>query len=181
MAAMSTAPRHPDDLEFVAVSLDAARLLFELRNDPFIVGLSRSGRPVTWDEHVPWLERCLASPDRHRIYFLKQHGRTIGVLRFDREGEEGASITIFLLQDATGRGLGTEAIRRSCAVMFEAWNVKKILADVIAGNDRSLRAFRKTGFIEATGGDAKAGWTMVLPAPGAIQDGDGPEGGAASS
>lgn len=147
-----------------AETADARRLL-SLRNDPLIVSLSRSGRPVTWEEHEQWFAQVLAAPERHRIYFLTQERKTVGVLRFDRASEDSAEITIYLLKSATGRGLGTEIIRRGCAMITRDWRITKVLAHIIRGNEASMRAFAKAGFEPASAEDAAAGWSMVLVMP----------------
>jgi RimJ/RimL family protein N-acetyltransferase len=120
--------------------------VFAWRNDPFIVSLSASRRTVTWDEHAAWYDRVVTG-ERHLLLIVEREGEGIGTVRFDREGEAGALVTIYLLEPFVGRGLGTPVLREACGRAFVRWpEVGHLEARIQAGNARSVRALEKAGF-----------------------------------
>jgi RimJ/RimL family protein N-acetyltransferase len=131
---------------------DDSRLVYDWRNDPWIVSLSTSRRPVTWEEHQAWFPRMLNRAD-HLLFIIHfPEGTPAGTVRLDREGEQDAVVTIYLLRSFTGRGLGPRALQRACAQAFERWpDLKRITAHVRADNEPSRKAFARTGFVAHTG------------------------------
>ncbi len=126
-----------------------ARLLFEWRNDPFIVARSSSQRTVTWEEHQAWLERTLSRSDR-LVLVITEGQRELGQVRFEREGNQ-AVISVFLLQAHTGAGRGVEAIRLGCQQALHLWpDVETLVAHVRMDNLPGRKAFLRAGFSEST-------------------------------
>ncbi|HEY0234806.1 MAG TPA: GNAT family protein [Afipia sp.] len=137
-----------------------ARIVFDLRNDPFIVALGQSGKSVLWDEHLRWFKHCLESPDLHRIYLITIDALFCCVLRFDRKNTATATVSIYLRQTSIGRGIGVRAIKLGCELIANLWPIKIIEAFVVSGNTRSERAFRRAGFQADI--QQQAGQTFVL-------------------
>ncbi len=123
-------------------------MVFRWRNDPFILSHGSSQREVQWEEHKKWFESTIFGESR-KTYIVLCQGNPIGQVRFDRRGQQTAVVSVYLLQAFTGRGLGVRAIRLGCEAIFEAWQIKKIVACVREDNPASRSAFRKAGFQEA--------------------------------
>jgi RimJ/RimL family protein N-acetyltransferase len=70
----------------------------------------------------------------------------IGVLRFDRQGAEHAVISVYLIPQETGRGLGVASIRLGCHRITQEWKVRRVLAHVRKDNPIGSKGFRKAGF-----------------------------------
>ncbi len=156
------AGRGRGEVTLVAAGAGDARTVYELRNDPFTVRYSGSGRPVAWEEHARWFADRVARPADHRLYLVRCNGETIGVLRFERRDARTAGISIYLAEQAVGRGIGTDVIRAGCDLIFRHWSVGSVEAEVIAGNERSVRAFRKAGFSPRSGAAPEtSGCTLV--------------------
>jgi RimJ/RimL family protein N-acetyltransferase len=83
-----------------AIASDAA-LLFRWRNDPTTRAMSKTSRPVEWDEHVAWLERRLGreTPD---LYIAEVEAEAVGVVRID-----GADLSYTVAPEHRGRGHAT--------------------------------------------------------------------------
>lgn len=128
-----------------------AEMIFRWRNDPFIVARSTSQKLVAWDEHRAWYDATLLRDDR-LIVIAEQEGIPIGLARFDRVDVASCVISVYLLEEFTGRGLGVETIRRSCSALFEQWDVEQIVACVRFDNREGRSGFLKAGFMEATNG-----------------------------
>lgn len=122
--------------------------LFCWRNDPGIVALSGSQRPVSWQDHQTWFSKVLQN-ECHLLFVVMASGDEAGTVRFDRDGagSSSATVTVYLMEGFRGRGIGTEAIERGCEKAFAAWPVLSgIKALIRQGNEPSIRAFRSAGF-----------------------------------
>lgn len=145
-----------------AVAEDAA-MVFQWRNDPFIVERGSSQRMVSWEEHSRWFHETVKGVT-HRMFIVLVRGSPAGQVRFDRIGGDTCVISAYMLETYTGRGLGVEAIRRACDVLFEEWAVATIVACVRADNRPAHTGFCKAGFSETheTGLCPANHFTLVL-------------------
>lgn len=57
-----------------------------------------------------------------------------------------------LVAEACGDGLGTEAVGALCAVLERRQGVRRLTAQVLPGNEASLRLLRRLGFVQVQGG-----------------------------
>lgn len=129
------------------------------RNNPVIVGLGASQRTVAREEHEAWFQRVLDRSREHLLYVIVADGEDAGVVRFDRTGEDAAIITVYVVPERIGRGVGASATRHALAACFEAWPALEVVrAEVRCDNARALKAFRGYGFAPG----AAAGGLAVL-------------------
>jgi UDP-2,4-diacetamido-2,4,6-trideoxy-beta-L-altropyranose hydrolase len=122
-----------------------ARAMFEWRNHDSVRRMSRHPAPVSWAEHEAWLTAVAA--DANRVLLIgEQHGRPVGVVRFDLEADQ-AEVSIYRVPASDGRGLGTRLLRAA-----ERWlaarrpDVRCLTAEVLDGNAYSHRLFRSAGY-----------------------------------
>jgi UDP-2,4-diacetamido-2,4,6-trideoxy-beta-L-altropyranose hydrolase len=127
-----------------------AGLILTWRNDPWIIGLSGSRRAVTASEHSVWFESIL-DRTRHLLYIVRSDGRPIGAVRLDRAAES-AIVTIYLVKEFTGRGMGVAALNTACKEAAAHWpDLQRVVACIRRENRASQSAFRKAGFIAIDG------------------------------
>src|SRR5262249_42579219 len=132
-----------------------------------IMALGASGEKVEWAGHCAWLERAIASPDT-LLFVAMVDGAPAGQIRFERRPGDLAKISIYLLRQFRGRGIGSALLGRACQRAFGALKVGCIEADVLSGNSLSLSFFAKTGFtprIGAPAGGSLVTLSMARPAP----------------
>ena len=98
------------------------------------------------------VQPCALSDPDHLIFIVMQESEPIGQVRFDRR-DEMAVISVYLVEERTGRGLGIEAIRRGTpgGAAFKEWNISKVVACVRQDNLHATRAFAKSGYTESKG------------------------------
>jgi len=133
------------DIELRVATMDDSPNLFDWRNHPSVRAASRIHDVIDWDTHQRWFAAVLKSADR---VLLIGHieGSPIGVVRFDVWGVE-AEISIYLVPGPHPPGQG-----RSLLLCAERWisvnrpAVARIRARVLAGNERSVRLFKGTGY-----------------------------------
>jgi RimJ/RimL family protein N-acetyltransferase/SAM-dependent methyltransferase len=129
-------------------TLEDTQRIFEWRNDPWIVSLSTSRRTVTFEEHQQWMRKILGSQEHLLFVIVPEGGLGAGTARVEQHNHQ-AVITIYLLRQFTGQGLGVRAIREACAKAFAHWPVESIHAYIRGDNQPSLSAFSKAGFARA--------------------------------
>jgi LmbE family N-acetylglucosaminyl deacetylase/RimJ/RimL family protein N-acetyltransferase len=129
----------PDDMERI----------FQWRNNRFLLMRSTTQTTVTWEEHQGWFTRALNNPDQ-LIFIVVQGDEPIGQVRFDRN-KDLAVISVYLVEERTGKGLGIEAIRRGTQAAFKKWNLTKVVACIRQDNLHATRAFAKAGYSASKG------------------------------
>jgi RimJ/RimL family protein N-acetyltransferase len=97
------------------------------------------------EEHRAWLAQTLASPDRH-LFTVEADARPVGQVRLDKRGSE-VEVSISLVPEARGRGIGSQAIGLANGVARELGG-RRATAVIRDGNLASLRAFTSLGYIE---------------------------------
>ena len=117
----------------------------------------------TYDETVAHYAPSLRGEDQTDHYVIVLDGRDVGMIEtylvadhpdwaaIVQEGEGIAGLDLLLgEEDAVGRGLGPEALRRFAGeVVFARAGVRAVVAAVDEENRRSWRAFEKAGFVYA--------------------------------
>lgn len=130
------------------ISEEDSDIIFQWRNDPWIRSLgSGNDRAVSREEHSLWFQRI--RDNTHHLLFIVQtrEGRPIGTVRFDRDNEQ-AIISIYLMKDHTGRGIGPRAIEDGCLRAFACWSsLQRVVARIRNNNEPSIKAFDRAGFI----------------------------------
>lgn len=123
-------------------------LLWYWANDEAARTASFDARPIAWGEHVSWFRERL-NDGRSRIYVIETADGPVGVVRFALAAPSEAVVSVNIAAAARGRGLGPEALRRACALVFEADAISVVTAYIKPDNAASLRAFEHAGFVHA--------------------------------
>src|SRR3989338_2619752 len=133
------------EFEFRPASLADSELLFVWRNDPSAYQNFFSAKSVSRDEHIDWLAKTLANPNRH-LYIILNQTQVIGQVRFDVE-DSVAEISITTASEQRGIGHGTKIIFAASQYFFsQVTGVKKIFAEIKSNNQVSINAFTKAGY-----------------------------------
>lgn len=155
------------DLRLRPATGDDIRQVFAWRNDPWIVSLGSSRRLVSWEEHAEWFPRVLADPGRLLLICEDEAGVGLGATRLDMVDGDRATVTIYLMREFTGRGLGVQALVQAAALGFARWPIRAIHAYIRTDNRPSRSAFAKAGFLEIERSPTRPPdhCEMVLPRP----------------
>lgn len=136
-----------DVISLRPVNLSDKKMLFEWRNTPFLIRLGSSGKTVTWEEHGRWFNDIFEK--KSTVLFIIKMGATpVGQVRFDPWAECTCLVSIYLLEEYTGRGIGAVALQKGIALMTEDKKDRKFMAFIKVGNIASQAVFSKTGFSE---------------------------------
>lgn len=135
-----------DTLSLRDVTAEDAKLVFEWRNDPWIIAKGSLNKTVTWEEHSNWFSGLLGDPASH-MFIIEIDGAPAGQVRFMGEsGTHNADISIYLLKDYIGQGYGVQALRQACSHIFNVLDISGVVAYILEENEQSLNAFEKAGF-----------------------------------
>jgi UDP-2,4-diacetamido-2,4,6-trideoxy-beta-L-altropyranose hydrolase len=121
------------------------RAVFNLANDPTVRAHSFQAGPISWDGHVRWYERLLGDPDR-ALYLAVVGGVLAGQIRFDRAGER-ADLGFSVAAPFRGKGLGAGLLRDALPLACRDLGVAGARGLVLPGNEASLRAFVRAGYV----------------------------------
>ena len=119
-----------------------AEKLFNWRNSDEIRQISTNQDVISWANHSNWFLEAIKQKDT--LLFVIDNA---GSVRVDRI-EDYARISIYLLKEYQGKGLGVTAINQAVRVAFNKWHIKKVVAHIKTDNEPSIKAFTKAGFIE---------------------------------
>jgi UDP-2,4-diacetamido-2,4,6-trideoxy-beta-L-altropyranose hydrolase len=135
------------DLTLRPVTRDDVLPVWRLANAPSVRLNSLSSDPIPLDTHIRWFREKLASPGT-RMWALDLAGLIAGLIRYDRAGEDTASVHFSVPLPFRGRGLGTMLLKRTRKLAGEELGVKRLEAVVRQENAASARVFIKSGFTQ---------------------------------
>lgn len=134
--------------------------LLRLRNDPVAVTFSPTGR-VSATQHAAWFANTWDNPGR-RIWICEVDGRPAGQTRVDVVAGVG-EMSLALLPEFRGRGLGVAAIRGLLAILRGDAQVTLLIARIHPDNVPSIAAFTSAGFTRSPDGDTLLHFCRPVP------------------
>jgi RimJ/RimL family protein N-acetyltransferase len=117
----------------------------------------------TWEERGPQPPRALtreryderfaaaqASAGTDQVFVVEHDGSVVGQCElFDVDPlARTAEVGIALIEQARGRGLGTDALRVLVEFAFTRLNLRRVHLSTLADNAGALASYRKVGFVE---------------------------------
>jgi aminoglycoside 6'-N-acetyltransferase len=136
-----------------------ADLLVEWHGDPDVARY--------WDGETFTREEMLMRFQRADVdaFIVEAGDRPVGYLQAWREGDAGG-LDMFLVPDARGRGLGSDAARALALHLREERGWTRITVDPYVSNERAIRAWRKAGFVDAekrpADGEHATPWLLMV-------------------
>ena len=139
---------------------DAAPLLV-WRNAEVTRRHFRDPSPVRPEVHLGWWRRSLNSPQR-RLLVARCGTQDVGVLRLDLDNAgTQAEVSLYLDPSLHGLGLGAALLKSAQAwTLSNEPEIKRLVAEVLPGNEASHATFRSAGF-ERAGFPHHWNWTAL--------------------
>jgi UDP-2,4-diacetamido-2,4,6-trideoxy-beta-L-altropyranose hydrolase len=135
----------PQAMQVRGATSGDARMIYEWRTSPEVMGASRNTASFSFKDHLAWLEGVLQDPKRLLLIGLHE-GREVGVVRFDIDGDR-AEVSIFLAPGSMGAGLGRAMlIAGECSLRDKHPQVTQVDAWINADNTRSFQLFQYLGY-----------------------------------
>ena len=87
-----------------------AEALLNWRNDATTREACKQTELVPMEDHMPWLERTLANPDRSLLIYAFPDGTPAGQARIDAEAGGGCELSWTIAPSARGKGIGKRMV-----------------------------------------------------------------------
>ena len=133
-------------LKLRQISEEDCKLIWTWANDPEVRAVSFSSEAIPYEDHVTWFESKLNDPSCYFYIAEDISNEPVGQVRYEREGNE-AEISISLDRKFRGKGYGPSLLRFASQKFFEISDVEAIHAYIKEGNETSIAAFEKAGFV----------------------------------
>ena len=147
--------------------IEDANFLLTVRNRPEMIALSSSQQRIDPAEHQRWLRAVLQS-QQHLLLIIggDSKAEAQGYARLDCLSADTAAITVVLLPEWQGKGLGGQVIERISQYGFATWPcLRHILAHIRLENLKSQNAFLRVGFRKADTRFQEAGHVVLMLTP----------------
>lgn len=126
--------------------MDDAHMIYAWRNHPAIRGVSRNTAPISWPDHLQWLQSSLMAPER--CLLIGYVGEVdVGVVRFDVDATNCAEVSVYLDPALHGLRLGRCLLNAGeVYFMAERPSLETFVAIVLSGNPQSEHLFLSCGY-----------------------------------
>ena len=133
------------DIQLTEASNEDLLLIFEWRNHPQVRRFFFDANEVSIDRHREWFMAVLADSNR-MLLIASNNDQKVGTLRFDITNQS-AIVSIYLSSNHLGKGLGTSILKTGLVwLKNNRPEIRKVTAEVMNNNPRSMAAFTKAGF-----------------------------------
>ncbi|MEX3935926.1 UDP-4-amino-4,6-dideoxy-N-acetyl-beta-L-altrosamine N-acetyltransferase [Paraburkholderia phymatum] len=115
------------------------------RNAPEVRAVMYTSREITPAEHAAWFARLQRDPTKRTLIF-DADGEPMGVVNFTRiDAASGEAHWGFYVRPGAPKGSGTRLGRLALAEAFGPLSLNRLIGEVLASNEASLRFHRKLG------------------------------------
>jgi RimJ/RimL family protein N-acetyltransferase len=122
--------------------------VWRLANEPGVRANSFRPEAIPLDVHLDWFRAQLGRGDT-RFWVVELGGVVAAQVRYVRSDDGSAEVHFAVRAAFQGRGLGTEALRRTASEACRGLGAGRLRGVVIAPNPASERAFEKAGYSRA--------------------------------
>jgi RimJ/RimL family protein N-acetyltransferase len=137
----------PDRLRLRPVTPADAPVLFAWVNDALVRAQSFVGRPVSWPEHLSWLERKISRGADAWLWMAEtDESAALGQIRFECEGRQ-AVMSFSVAPTFRRQGYGALLVAAGCRRLFEASSLEQVVAYVKPDNLASQRTLARAGLV----------------------------------
>jgi len=120
-------------------------IILEWRNDPDVRINSLTQHIISIPEHIEYWNYFLKNTNNF-AFVVSQDSKDIGVLKLKSIDKVIYEIDIFLSKSYRNRGLGSQILKIVIDVALQK-GIKKLVAKIKYGNEASIKAFEKVGFL----------------------------------
>ena len=124
-------------------------LVFQWRNDASIRNSMFSQNKITWDEHLAWFNKLQLDKSKKWLIYKNQANQESGVVYFKEIDDfQKTAFWGFYTSPDGMPGSGTRMAVEALNMAFNELGLKKLSADVLDTNIKSITFHKKIGFIE---------------------------------
>src|SRR3989344_5401489 len=117
--------------------------LWYLRNQPDSFKYSKIKKPVNWQEHIRWIMPIILGQNNKELFVIKSLETPTGQIRFDRQKNKEAEVSISILKDFWGKGFATESLGLAIEEAKKENKISLLTAVIHKENLDSQKLFKK--------------------------------------
>ncbi|MGJ9459587.1 UDP-4-amino-4,6-dideoxy-N-acetyl-beta-L-altrosamine N-acetyltransferase [Oceanobacillus sp. CF4.6] len=130
------------------VTNDDLQLIYTWRNKSEIRKLMFSDNVIEWDRHVNWFN-SINSDMKNEIKVFMEDNVPRGIVQVNQINTDYQTAEWgFYIGDSYKKGLGILLAYHSLNYIFNELSIRKLSAQVLSINEKSLRFHRKVGFLQ---------------------------------
>ena len=127
-------------------SMDDAELLWRWVNDPVVRESAFNPHPISWAEHMAWLQQKLDSKKAAIYIACEQSGNKMGQIRFEWNDLGEATVDVSVDAACRGSRIGAAIIRAGCNQLSDRESPARVQAWIKPDNKASIKSFNLAGF-----------------------------------
>ena len=138
------------DISIELANISHSKKIWQWRNDPHTISMSKSNSEISWDIHKNWFKKTLANQNNF-LYIGLIENQNFGIVRFEEENDKNNiyNIHINLNNIYRGRGLGKILLQLSIKRFWaDCGKAKYIKAEIRNDNKESIKIFLFNHFKE---------------------------------
>lgn len=137
------------DFQLIFLKEQHLDLVLEWRNSPGIRSIMYQDELITWENHAAWFEKMKHSKTSW-LRLLAYNGHPIGLVNFNyiNRIDERCSWGFYIGEKSAPKGSGTVLAYLALKEIFEQQRIRKVCAEVIGHNKKSLSFHQKVGFVQ---------------------------------
>ncbi|MBL7069143.1 MAG: GNAT family N-acetyltransferase [Candidatus Omnitrophica bacterium] len=131
------------------IKKDDLKKLFEWINNPDLVKLSNSYRPISWQEHMKWWGKISKDKSTSIFGIRSKDDRIIGCCKLTKINRIYRSAELQIRigdRRFLSKGYGTEAVGLLLRHAWKYLKLKRVSCFVFEDNRRAIRSYIKAGF-----------------------------------
>lgn len=130
------------------ITNDDLKLIFNWRNKPEIREYMFNNALIEWNTHLKWFD-SLKSNTENDIKIFIEDSKPRGIVQFSKISKYHQTAEWgFYIGDSYRKGLGTLLAYHALNYIFNDLDIRKLSAQVLSTNEKSLRFHKKIGFIQ---------------------------------
>ena len=126
--------------------LSDCRRIWYWRNEKEVRKLSFQHQKIPYAQHQSWFKAKLSDSKSAILIALNPSQEPIGQARLDRLNPRLAEAHIIVRKNFRNQGWGQILLSKTCQYGFRTLKFKKIRAQILSQNSRSLALFQSLGF-----------------------------------
>lgn len=141
-----------ENFKISVACLDDLVNIYNLSNDPSVRQNSFNSDYIKYEDHAIWFNQKITDSNTVFYTIKKEKNNFVGYIKFDKnlnsQNKDIYIVTIHLVSDFRGKGLGALFLMDSIKVLFKQYsNIDEIWAFIKKNNIASLKTFIKSGFL----------------------------------
>ena len=134
-------------MKLIDVTEEHIELIYKWRNQPTIRSVMYDSEPINWDKHVAWFNSISKNDMKYaKILIYDQVPYGMGNISIKDKKNAIGEWGFYIGEQNAPKGMGTVLAYKMLEFIFEDLNIRKLCAEVLDYNEKSIKFHEKVGF-----------------------------------